>query len=74
VKGFEDLSPEEAKGSVDCLTALCEILRTVGKRRGFADTMPCPCCEGGTLRYSVASYNGHIHAACSTPGCVRFMQ
>jgi hypothetical protein len=37
-------------------------------------TIPCPCCEGGTVSYSRASYNGHIHAACSTPGCARWME
>lgn len=36
--------------------------------------IPCPCCEGGTLGYSKAASNGHIHAACSTPGCVRWME
>lgn len=37
-------------------------------------TMPCPVCNTGTLRYSRAACNGHIHAACSTTGCVRWME
>lgn len=33
----------------------------------------CPTNCGGTLRYSIAS-NGHIHAACSTQECARWME
>jgi hypothetical protein len=40
----------------------------------IADMMPCPCCHTGTLYYRIASYNGHIHAACTTEGCVRWME
>lgn len=41
---------------------------------GTSGELSCPCCDGGTLRYSRAGYNGHIHAACSTAGCVRWME
>lgn len=35
----------------------------------------CPVCEGKkTLRFSRAGYNGHIHAACTTEDCVRWME
>ncbi len=37
-------------------------------------TIPCPVCKTGTLRYSRAACNGHVHAACSTTGCVRWME
>ncbi len=37
-------------------------------------SMDCPICKTGSLRYSRDSYNGHIHAACSTPICVRWME
>lgn len=30
----------------------------------------CPVCKVGRLRYSRSGYNGHVHAACSTSGCV----
>lgn len=49
------------------------------KQRGFrkghggAATIVCPVC-GGQLRYSVASYNGHMHGRCETEGCVAWMQ
>lgn len=36
--------------------------------------MDCPICKTGKLRYSRAEYNGHVHAACSTEGCVRWME
>lgn len=39
-----------------------------------AGTMPCPVCKTGTLRYSRAALNGHIHAACTTKTCVSWME
>lgn len=39
-----------------------------------AGVLPCPACKTGTLKYSRAACNGHIHAACSTAGCVRWME
>jgi hypothetical protein len=51
------------------------IEETGRKGRSYGDTIPCPCCEGGTLHYSYAgSYNGHIHAQCTTPGCNAWME
>lgn len=40
---------------------------------GASGEIPCPVC-GGKLRFSRAGYNGHIHAACSTEDCVRWME
>jgi hypothetical protein len=43
--------------------------------QGVANTINCPVCSGKeTLRYSRSGYNGHIHAACTTEGCVRWME
>lgn len=39
-----------------------------------AGEMDCPICKTGKLRYSRSSYNGHVHAACSSDGCVRWME
>jgi hypothetical protein len=36
-------------------------------------TLACPVCEKGALRWSMAS-NGHVHASCSTLGCVAWME
>lgn len=34
----------------------------------------CPVCKTGRLRYSRAGYNGHVHAGCSTSGCVAWVE
>ena len=34
----------------------------------------CPICGTGKVRYSRAAYNGHVHAGCTTQGCVRWME
>lgn len=39
-----------------------------------AGNIACPVCLNGVLRYSRAAYNGHVHAACSTSTCVRWME
>lgn len=39
-------------------------------RRG---TVECPVCKG-KLHLSQSSYNGHVHGACETPGCVSWME
>lgn len=44
------------------------------KGSGGVSSLKCPLCADGTLRYSVASYNGHMYAACTTPGCVSWME
>jgi len=31
---------------------------------GKQGAIKCPCCESGTLQFSRAGYNGHVHAAC----------
>jgi len=73
----EDAEREEEQSSAAMkrvLTALAAVLAKHGKARGLADSMPCPNNCGGTLRYSIASYNGHVHGQCSTEGCASWMQ
>jgi hypothetical protein len=42
---------------------------------GAGGVIDCPVCSGKqTLRFSRAGYNGHIHAACNTAACVRWME
>lgn len=36
--------------------------------------MECPVCRTGELKYSRSNYNGHVHAKCSTVGCVAWME
>lgn len=42
-------------------------------KRGTSGICKCPRC-GGDCRWSIASTNGHMHVACLTDGCVRFME
>ena len=44
------------------------------KGNGGSSQMPCPTGCGGTLHYTVASYNGHMHAKCETEGCASWME
>ncbi len=44
-----------------------------GEGHGGSDSLKCPLCPDGMLCYSVASYNGHMHAGC-TNGCVSWME
>jgi hypothetical protein len=44
------------------------------KGNGGQGQVCCPVCEHGTIHYSVAGYNGHRHARCTTAGCVAFME
>jgi len=60
--------------SVDAIKARAAIVAKHGKARGVSGEMPCPVCSSGTLHYSIAQANGHIHAACSTATCVRWME
>lgn len=41
---------------------------------GSAGSIPCPICTTGTLRFSRAGLNGHIHAGCTTEDCVAWME
>lgn len=36
-------------------------------KSGVLDT--CPACKTGRVQWSRSRSNGHLHAACSTPGC-----
>lgn len=42
---------------------------------GGSGVIDCPVCKAPqSLRFSRAGYNGHVHAACSTEGCVNWME
>ncbi len=61
---------EEAMSNI--LFARAAIIEDAGGKRSVSGSVTCPKCAG-TLRYSVA-YNGHVHASCSTDGCLRWME
>lgn len=43
--------------------------------QGSAGVLDCPVCNSEeSLRYSRSGYNGHIHASCSTEGCVSWIE
>jgi hypothetical protein len=48
--------------------------RGLKKGNGGRGEVGCPVCNSGTIHYSVASYNGHRHAKCTTDGCVSFIE
>jgi len=50
--------------------------KSKGFGRGSAGrgSIACPACKTGTLRYSVAAVNGHMHGACTTENCARWME
>jgi len=44
-------------------------------KAGASGVIDCPACGGlQTLHFSRSGYNGHIHAGCTTEGCVRWME
>ncbi len=45
----------------------------LNRGKGGHSEVTCPTCSG-TIRYAVASVNGHIHAQCVTSGCVQWME
>lgn len=50
------------------------IITHANGQRGIAGVLPCPVCNAGTLHYSIAKLNGHIHAKCETKDCVGWME
>ena len=49
-------------------------LKGLRQGNGGRGSVKCPICVDGTLNYSVASVNGHMHTACSTKGCTRWIE
>lgn len=79
----EELAAAEAElnkrweNIIKARSAIVESLGGPWKRGtpGASGTIDCPVCSGRkTLQFSRAGYNGHIHAACSTEGCVKWME
>ncbi|QHH99207.1 hypothetical protein [Acinetobacter dispersus] len=42
--------------------------------QNIQDSIDCPICKTGELNYRISSYNGHIHAKCTTDECVCWME
>lgn len=73
---YVDEVEARSKVMMMCLTKAHEDAESKGLKKGHGGLgeMPCPTECGGTLQYSVASYNGHMHARCTTPKCVSWME
>jgi hypothetical protein len=68
IKAWEDYCTASTARTLVIMTA---IPRT-GK--GTSGEIDCPGCKAGKIRFVFASCNGHLHAACSTPGCFGVIQ
>lgn len=74
------MKAEQAKRFADLGAARAAIVADCGgpwKRGtpGSAGVIDCPVCKAAkSLAYSRAGYNGHVHAACKTAGCVAWME
>ena len=74
-------TPEDARAKAEererSMQVTLEGMRRCSKdangRRGIVGSVECPKCNG-TLRYSVASLNGHLWGRCDTAGCLSWMQ
>lgn len=71
-----DAEEIEHKATFAAIRKVHERAAAIGLRKshGGSDTMPCPKCGTGTLRYSVASMNGHMHGCCETTRCLSWME
>lgn len=71
----EEVAREEAESAVKfekIITARAAIVAHA-KDHPEDNTIPCPACKKGVLCHAVHS-NGHVHAKCSTDGCVCWME
>lgn len=84
---FKAVTAEEAKAEAVEILAVAErnlkitaLVRQDAESKGYGrgnggvGDIACPVCGKGTIRYSVASVNGHIWAACTVKGCFSVMQ
>ena len=56
--------------------AIIEHVYESGRENDYVvDSIPCPICGRGDLKYSYAgNYNGHVSATCTTEGCARWLE
>lgn len=71
VKAFDEWSGWRVEKLGEAVVACWLDADQKSRREGVID---CPACRGAnTLRYSIAA-NDHMHGACATDGCLRWMQ
>ena len=66
---------EAAKARMATVSKLVAEIKKKHRGQWWQGVVDCPAC-GGTkcLHISHAAYNGHVHGACDTDGCVRWME
>ncbi len=67
---------EEAESKMyfrDIKTARAAIVKRISETNESSGTIECPICKG-SLSYSRAKCNGHIHARCDGKDCVAWME
>jgi len=71
----EELEAEkrEHKASFERIVKARAAILAAGAKPRSAGQLRCLVCERGTLAWSMAS-NGHVHARCTTSGCVSWME
>lgn len=77
VKAAEERIAERFKNVIKARAAIIDDFGGPWKAGtpGKAGTIDCPVCgKLKSLSYSVAGYNGHVHATCQTENCVRWME
>lgn len=70
---IEQKEREFAEHAKNCLTVRDAIVLHVAKSQALQGVIECPICTQ-PMRYAVASCNGHVHARCSSEGCVSFRE
>lgn len=73
---IDDLKTRRIAGDKGVFPAV-DTHRFYGKQIHYfcgAGEMICPICNTGKLKYSRSSYNGHVHARCTTINCVAWME
>lgn len=74
IAAYKQAIADDEKRFARCEPLFAEIKAKHGKGVGGAGTANCPACGSGTIRWTCAKYNGHLHVSCSTSGCIRFME
>ncbi len=83
-QGIDDQDADFEAQLASIRTARAAIVAAIGpwtstrpgaSRIGVGWFIACPICGvANALRFRRAASNGHVHAACQTPGCVQWME
>lgn len=62
---------QEVEAAIERTTTIRAAIIATGLPAG---TIACPCCKTGKVNFTVASSNGHVWAACTTPDCAAWVE